>query len=447
MRTLFLLTAGGVAIGASALACGSFVNADDSILTVIGQKIIGGPDYEVWVVDQSNSRGVAHGGAIHIYSRDALGQNAPTGETIDLSAETTTVCMANTGAAPVRPHMLFFSAKRTHAVLSFVASGHVVVFDAVRRAPVACLRSSVGAGGARQAHAAVPGPNDAFIIVANQNGKRLERIDSDFDRNVFTFNPAAAIDLAACTTPSGAPCEAAGIRPDNAPICPLVDRTSRYAFVTLRGGGLFVVDPQATPMRIVAEYDMATVRGNGCGGAEVGSSMFVNSGGGTTSNLTQFDVYRFTIGSVKATDSPNTPAPNVVFTNDVGHRDAHGMAVTHNNQYLWVADRAANLIEVFDAQTNRRLPPIQLVSALSDDPTPDLIDNAPTGDLMFVTLRGPNPLTGDPHVSTGTTPGLAVMEVGDGGRTGVIRKIVRISNINAGGVERADPHGIRVRVK
>ena len=105
------------------------------------------------------------------------------------------------------------------------------------------------------------------------------------------------------------------------------------------------------------------------------------------------------------------------------------------------------MIEVFDAQTNQRLPPIQLVSALSDDPTPDLIDNAPTGDLMFVTLRGPNPLSGDPHVSTGTTPGLAVMEVGDGGRTGSIRNIVRISNIDAGGVERADPHGIRVRVK
>jgi DNA-binding beta-propeller fold protein YncE len=445
--TIAFLTAGGLAIGGAALACGSFVDADESILTVLGQMRGTGADYEVWVVDQSNSRGVAHGGSIYIYSRDALGQSLPAGEVIDLSAETTNVCLATTGAAPVRPHMLFFSEKRSHAVLSFVASGHVVVFDAARRVPVACLRSSVGVGGARQAHAAVPGPNDEFIVVANQNGKRLERLDTDFDRNVFTVNPAAAIDLAGCTTPSGAPCELAGIRPDNAPICPLVDRTSRYAFVTLRGGGLFVIDPSATPMRIVAEYDMATVRGNGCGGAEVGSNMFVNSGGGTASNLTQFDVYRFTISAVKGINPPNTPAPTVVFTDDVGHRDAHGTAVTYNNKYLWVADRAANLIEVFDAQTNERLPSIQMVSALSDDPTPDLIDGSPGGDLMFVTLRGPNPLSGDPHVSTGSTPGLAVMTVGDGGRTGTIRRIVRISNIDAAGVERADPHGIRVRVK
>jgi len=189
------------------------------------------------------------------------------------------------------------------------------------------------------------------------------------------------------------------------------------------------------------------VRGNGCGGAEVGSNMFVNSGGGTASNLTQFDVYRFTISAVKGSNPPNAPAPTVVFTDDVGHRDAHGTAVTYNNKYLWVADRAANLIEVFDAQTNERLPSIQMVSALSDDPTPDLIDGSPGGDLMFVTLRGPNPLSGDPHVSTGSTPGLAVMTVGDGGRTGTIRSIVRISNIDAAGVERADPHGIRVRVK
>ena len=448
MRTsIALVTAGGLAIGLTALACGSFVDTDGSILSIVGQINGKGPDYEVWVVDQSNSRGFAYGGSIHIYSRDALGGDSPMGEVIDLSAETTNLCMGSTGAAPVRPHMLFFSAKRSHAVLSFVASGHVVVFDTERRAPVACLRSSVGAAGARQAHAAVPGPNDEFIVVANQNGKRLERIDTDFGRNVYAFNPAAAIDLVGCTTPSGAPCEAAGIRPDNAPICPLVDRTSRYAFVTLRGGGLFVIDPKATPMRIVAEYDMATVRGNGCGGAEVGASMFVNSGGGTMTNLTQFDVYRFTISDVKNSNPPNTPVPQVVFTDDAGHRDAHGTAVTQNDQYLWVADRAANLIEVFDARTNRRLPSIQMVSPLSDDPTPDLMDASPGGELMFVTLRGPNPLSGDPHVSTGSTPGLAVMTVGDGGRTGTIRTIVRISNVDAAGVERADPHGIRVRVK
>ena len=41
-------------------------------------------------------------------------------------------------------------------------------------------------------------------------------------------------------------------------------RASRYVFVTLRGGGLFIVDAKATPMQIVAEYDIDTVHPNGC---------------------------------------------------------------------------------------------------------------------------------------------------------------------------------------
>ena len=45
------------------------------------------------------------------------------------------------------------------------------------------------------------------------------------------------------------------VRPDNAPILVVPDATGTLAFVTLRGGGLFVVDPTTTPMEILAEYD------------------------------------------------------------------------------------------------------------------------------------------------------------------------------------------------
>ena len=112
----------------------------------------------------------------------------------------------------MRPHMLFFNAGRTHALLAFVASGHVVVFDAASRAPVACLRSSPGAGGARQAHAAFPDPDDSYILVANQNGKLLERISADYATNSFALEPAAMLDLASCTTPNGVPCQEPSLR-------------------------------------------------------------------------------------------------------------------------------------------------------------------------------------------------------------------------------------------
>lgn len=398
--------------------------------------------YEVWVVDQSNSPGLAHGGALYVYPEDF---RAP--DRIDLAGATTALCLAATGAAPVRPHMILFNASHSHAVLSFVASGHVVVYHAATREPVACLNTTAGAGGARQAHAAFPAPDDTYILVANQNGKLLERIDADFAGNAFRLNPAATIDLATCTTPSGAACEGPSLRPDNAPICPVVTADSRLAFVTLRGGGLLVVDPRSTPMRIVAEYDRETIHGNGCGGAETGGRMYLDSGGGTGANMTEFDVYRFDLRAFGGAGPhpPNRPEPAVLFTEDQGHRDAHGMVLAGGGRYLWVADRAANLAEVFDTRTGRRLDPVPLVGPLSDDPTPDLLDLAPGGDRLFVTLRGPTPLSGDPHVSTGSTPGVAVIRLEANGRRGTVTAIHRISNPDASGVERADPHGIRVR--
>ena len=432
LRELRLSLISGALLGAC--DAGHAPASDSSVAAVPG----GG--HEVWVVDQSNSAGVTHGGTLYVYPADFS-----TPERIDLGGATTDRCLAGTGAVPVRPHMVFFNRTHSHAVLSFVASGHVVVFDAATREPVACLISSLGAAGARQAHAAVPAPDDSYILVANQNGKLLERIDADFTRNEFRLNSGATIDLAACTTPSGVACEVASLRPDNAPICPIVTSDSRLAFVTLRGGGLLVVDPRFTPMQIVAEYDRGVIHGNGCGGVEAGGRMYLDSGGGTGVNMTEFDVYRFDLRAFTGIHRPNTPAPALLYSDDVGHRDAHGMAVTGGGRYLWVADRAANLAEVFDTRTGRRLDPVPLAGSLSDDPTPDLLDVSPDGELLFVTLRGPTPLSGDPHVSTGSTPGVAVVRLEANGRRGVMSAIHRIGNLDAAGVERADPHGIRVR--
>ena len=183
--------------------------------------------------------------------------------------------------------MLFFNEAGTHAVLSFVATGHVLFIDAKRRAPLACIDVGV------QAHAAVPSPDESYVVVSNQNGKLLQRIRTDYRRNRFTLEPEATLDLATGTTPSGAPRQDPALRPDNAPICALIESSSRFSFVTLRGGGLFVVDNRSTPMRIVAEYDKEAIHGNGCGGLESHGRMYVNSGGGTATNMSEFDIYSF----------------------------------------------------------------------------------------------------------------------------------------------------------
>ena len=145
---------------------------------------------------------------------------------------------------------------------------------------------------------------------------------------------------------------------------------------------------------------------------------------------------------------PNTPRPKLVVSqDDREHTDAHGVTLTKHGRYLWVADRAGNRIVVIETETDQVVNEISLVGTLSNDPSPDLLALAPEGNRMFATLRGSLPLSGDPHASTGSTPGLGVIRVQQGGRSGELQAIARISNVDAGGIDRADPHGLRIREK
>jgi len=146
--------------------------------------------YEVWAIDQSNSAGKSYGGTLYIYDgaelerHQAAASAAP--EKIDLSGAAASLCLAKTGANPVRPHMLAINARQNRAIVSFVASGHVLILDAATRAPIDCIRTSVGVGGARQVHFAIPSPDETYIAVANQNGKLFERIDTEYSSDTST---------------------------------------------------------------------------------------------------------------------------------------------------------------------------------------------------------------------------------------------------------------------
>jgi hypothetical protein len=411
----------------------------------------GNEKYEVWAIDQSNSPGLTYGGTIYIWDGQDLenvrGPAEPVAERIDLGGAAAALCLAQTGANPQRPHMIAVNASQTHAIVSFVASGHVLFIDAATRTPVACIRTSAGAGGSRQVHFAIPSPDETYLSVANQNGKLFERINTDYATNTFTLDAAAGINLVTCTTPNALPCEDAALRPDNAPICPIIDSTSQYTFVTLRGGGLFVVDSKASPMQIVAEYDRSVVHGNGCLGAEVPGKMYVDSGGGTVGNLFEADLYAFPLGVFSPANLPNVPAPTVVFSEDVTDADAHGATLTKHLDYLWIADRGRNFLWVVDTATDEIVNRIPLAGTLSRDPTPDLLALSPNGSHAFMSLRGPNPLTADPHVSTGSTPGVGVLKVTESGRNARFEAVVPVSNIDGTGVERADVHAMTVRTR
>ncbi len=403
--------------------------------------------YEVWVIDQSNNRDedgngtLDSGGSLYIYQGDDLsGADAASAvpEVVDLGGAARDLCLAQTGTAPVRPHMFFFNAGRSHAAIAFVATGHVLFMNTATRTPIQCVDVGV------QAHAAVPSNDQTFVVIANQNGRLLQRINTDYSTNTFTLDNAATLDLATCTTPSGAPCQDPVLRPSNRPICPVIDESDNFTFVTLAGGGLFVVNSKATPMSIIGEYDKNTVHPEGCGGVQANGRMYINSGGPLES-----DLYSFPLSGYIGANPPNTPAPTLVYTHDGTNSDSHGTTKTKHERYVWVADRFGNNITVVDTGSNAVVNQFSLVGSVSNDPTPDLMDISPSGNRIFMALRGPNPLSGNNPAfnnAAGSTPGLGIIRVQQGGRRGTFFARVPISHI-VGGVERADPHGMRVLSK
>lgn len=396
---------------------------------------------EVWAINQADTTPDG-GGTLYIYQSNQLNGNDAAKaqpEVIDLGKEARDLCLSQTGTAPRRPHMVFFNPANSHAIVSFVATGHVLFMDAATRQPLQCIH--VG----EQAHAAVPSPDQKYLVVANQNGKKLQRITTNYQTNEFTLDSAATLDLGNCTTPSGTACQHSGLRPDNAPICPIVDSSSRFSFVTLRGGGLFVVDSTATPMAIVAEYDKEKIHANGCGGLEAFGKMYINSGGGTPATPLGSDLYALPLsGFSNQPNPPNQPAPKWVFDhNNRGFVDSHGMALSKSKNYLWMVDRAANRITIVDAKKDKVVNEISLVNQLTSDPAPDLINFSSSGNRAFMALRGLKPLTANnPTVNNavGSTPGVGIIRVEQNGRSGVLEAIAPI-----GPKESADPHGVAVR--
>lgn len=398
------------------------------LLTISSPGLISpGHAYEVWITDQSDT-GKESGGFLYIYDGEKLAAD-PAGAkptvTIDLAGEINKFCEEATKKPVRRPHMLFFTKDQSHVILSFL-SGQVLFMDAVTKKPEACL--SMG----KNVHAAWPTPDQKMVIAANIAEKKFLRIWTDYRGHKFGFDPEKdVINLGALES---------GERPDAAPICPITDASSKYALVTLRGGGLFVVDVTETPMKVVATLSNNQVHPAGCGGIQIGDTMYINSGGGWPVAPLSYDVY-----AINLSDLPKSISAKLITSRDDKFADSHGMAAV--GRYVWSADRAGNNIEVIDSLTNLSVNGINLAGSISEDPAPDLMDVAPDGAHVFVGLRGPNPLTGnDKNVNNakGSTPGVGVIKVTDGGKGGQFVGVARITNMKDG-KETADTHGVAVR--
>jgi DNA-binding beta-propeller fold protein YncE len=374
-----------------------------SLLALAGVPAVQGQAaaYEVWIIDQADA---ARGGArLYIFdgARLAAGQlGAP--EVINLDA-----AAAGVGDGPgVRPHMLAFDPTYRYAVIANVASGHVYVMRASDRKIIASI--DVG----EQAHHAEVSPDGRFIIAANQNGKRLARIAADFAAERFTYSRADDLDLGALQD---------GAHPDNAPICPVL--AGNRAYVTLRGGGLYVVGYATTPMRVLRSYGVEQILPAGCGGVVTGGKVYINSGTATSSSLYVFD---------EATDALRKSL-RLSWTG----ADGHGMVLVGGGRYLWMGNRADGNIAVISTSVDALAGLITGVGA-----APDIMGASPDGRFVFVAMRGPNNLTGGPPAK-GDRPGLLVLQVLEDGRNARRVTFVPIGDQTAGSAN--DTHVVAVR--
>lgn len=389
--------------------------------------------YEIWVADQSDT-GTNSGGYLHIYDGAGLVADparARPSATYDLAKVFNDFCHKATGKNIRRPHMIFFTSDGSHAVISFL-TGQVLIMDAASKRLEACI--SVG----KNVHAAWPTPDGRMIITANIAEKEFGRIRTDYTAHKFTFDRST--DVLKLASLEG------HAQPDAAPICPITDASSRYAFVTLRGGGLLVVDVTTTPMQVVATLSNRQVHPAGCGGVQVGNTMYINSGGGwpaskfPDSASLSYDIYALDLSGL-----PSGLSAKPVSTRDGQFADAHGMVAV--GRYIWNSDRAGNDIEIVDSLTNLTVGRVELAGELSEDPAPDILAAAPDGSAVFAVTRGITPLTGnDASVNNakGSSPGVAVIQVTDGGKGGTFLGIARLSNMRDD-AETADPHGIAAR--
>ncbi|MCQ8186228.1 hypothetical protein [Parvularcula maris] len=429
MRTS-LLAAAPLALATTALALGAAHAGKPG-------KGEGGQGYEVWASDQSNSvAGVAGNGLRGSYlwiwdSRDIERQLAggPDAEPLSCARNNNGRAPRNVGpcdllevfpqdlrefGADGRPtgnrlsdlsgfgrlHGMLPDPQNRYVTANIFApgGGYVGIIDTETKEAVGLFRvtgTNVGGGtDVRSVHMSFWDSTGSAVIIANLNGKVLERIDVTRNGSgkikSLTFNKSASLGVGkgmeitaeatvfrgrnahgrkmigevagsydeqafADLTPNGfckengcaeGPDSPLGGRPNNVIICPIPSE-NRKAYITMGGGGLLVANTDATPMAIVGEYDNQVLNGAGCGGGQADGSMFLNAGvsaSGAGATWSTFTMYKLDDSAFSLSPNlPNSPSPELVFADP-------GNTATGGNQ----SGPAANTSGQLPGVTTRR---------------------------------------------------------------------------------------------
>ena len=369
------------------------------------------PAYEVWSIDQSGTEDDGTGGRLYIWD----GEDIFLDDAKDAKPEIIDLAKAAKDAncdAPIKPHMILSNhttPKASHVILANVGSGNTFFIDIASRDIVGCVNTIGGfngAGGTTNSHASVASPDNSIVIVANIGAKDesgfLHKIQTNYTSNDYKLVETLALDQ--FTNELGT----AVARP----ICHEFTSDSKFAYITLAGGGVLVVDVGSadgtTPMTVVKVYDKDTVPGIGCGVARLPFNRIMTNG---ESGAKGGDDFLYTFDPSKAAEGV---FPNPVQIELPGE-DTHG-AVTCIDQkgdiFAITSMRVSNDVNFVDLQTNKVVATQSMATSFSPDPKPDVADIV--GNKMFIALRGAKPLSAIGSLeSADRTPGVAVLTISD----------------------------------
>lgn len=347
-------------------------------------------DFEIWAMDQGTH-------VIHVFSPDfeTIGQ-------IDMEAHGMRV-----------PHMIEFTSDFRYAFVAAPATGNTAVIRTADREVVAMLET-----GPRSHHAAVaPDDRTALVSVIGAadtpwDGKLVE-IELDLENERFTIGrELVLIDDPLFRERQDGFVESGGA------VCLAFTADAQAAYVTLgpglNEGGAVVIDTEE--FRLLEVFPPSSVDAN-CGTllSPDGEHMYLVGGD----------------RDVGVWHAVETEAHQPVHRAETRGHDAHGSWVSPDGNEYWLVNRVSSNAIVVDTRTHEVIDEIDFVGK-----TPDIVTMSPDGERVYITLRGPNPVT-MPHVAVGETPGFAVIDR----RSREILEVVEPARGNPA----SDFHGIAVR--
>jgi YVTN family beta-propeller protein len=341
------------------------------VLLIGAQAGVSQSTHEIWVADQALDKIIVFDGATHqILAEIAVdGDDQP---------------------ATSKPHFVSFSPDFRYAYIANVGTNNVTVIDATQRKMI----TQVAAG--KGAHAAVASPDGKRVWVANPgDGTVTEIVVNEGQFTAGRTIPAVGTRTMVLT-----------FSPD-----------SRYAYVT-NSGDANAEDPAQTGSIAIIEVESGMI-----------VKILEKTGKNTLVPAWSLDgsqLYVSVGDPVNQLLALSTLAgPEDVFfgPTDAGVKDAHGIAVTPDGKLILVSRQEAK-VQIFDRS-------LAILGSVEVGEKPDMVALSSDGQTAYVTLRG-QAVTGDPFALSGTTPGLAIVDLVKGERA----HFIALSG---------DPHGVAVR--